>query len=239
MVVPWAITTATGTQPAGWKAGLPIRRPWWLDGASHHRLLKPVLGHFHTRLRWAGVAGGADIAATSPPAPGSVEPRGLIPAMHGTLPSLRFHRDRCRLPAMENAGHVRWGHGREAPGSSCTQGDTCRGVLLAPPAGGPTRGRHAGGSSCWDPVLVPKPVCTLRAAGAVRGPGQAPSPSPPHLELGQSPPWLGWEKPLNQGHLPGDWRLSEPHEPLSCQGRDARHPGSQAPATPGQRRLGS
>lgn len=180
--------------------------------------------------------------------------------MHGSLLPLQFHGDHFRLPAMENAGHTRCGHSRETRGGFCPWGNTCRGMLPAPLGRGSHWGRHAWGllgseqehgshpqgqagsdaavaPLVRDPVPVPKPGCALRAAGLRkgRGPGQAPSPSPPGLEPGQSPPRLGWEKPLNQGHLPGDWRLSEPHEPLSCQGRDARHPGSEAPATLGQR----
>lgn len=57
--------------------------------------------------------------------------------------------------------------------------------------------------------------------------GQAPS----HhlhtaLEWGQCPPQRGWEKPLSWGHLLGDRGLSEPHEPLSSQGRDTRQHSS-------------
>lgn len=180
--------------------------------------------------------------------------------MHGSLLPLQFHGDHFRLPAMENAGHTCCGHSRETRGGFCPWGNTCRGMLPAPLGRGSHWGRHAWGLlgseqehgspprvrqgvtlrwlllpgiQCLSPSL--DVLCVLLGLRKGRGPGQAPSPSPPGLETGQSPPRLGWEKPLNQGHLPGDWRLSEPHEPLSCQGRDARHPGSEAPATLGQR----
>jgi len=111
MIAPQATTTASGMQSAGRKAGLPARRPWWLDGATHHCLLKAVPGHFHTRVRWVGLAGGVD---TQPRVCGA---REAHPGMHGSLPLLQFHGDCFRLPAMENAGHEHCGRSREAQGA--------------------------------------------------------------------------------------------------------------------------
>lgn len=73
--------------------------------------------------------------------------------MHGSLPPLRFHGDRFRLPAMENAGHTHCGCSREARGGSRARGDTFRGVLLAPPG----RGSHWGQACPGTPVLWEEP----------------------------------------------------------------------------------
>lgn len=90
----------------------------------------------------------------------------------------------------------------------------------------PRRARQGGTRSvCRDPARPQARLNPRYCPGRARdGPGTGSA--PPGLEPGQSPPRLGREKPLNQGHLPGDWRLWEPHEALSCQGRDSSHPGS-------------
>lgn len=86
---------------------------------------------FRAGVQWAGAAGGGT-AATSPPTPGFVEPRGLVPTMCGSLPPLQCHGD--------HFWHTGCGRSREAEGSSHPQGDVCRAVLLAPPGKG---SRHA------------------------------------------------------------------------------------------------
>lgn len=131
---------------------------------------KAVLGHFHSRVRWAGVAVGA----------GTHHP--MVCGAKGVA------------TVSSGEGVPLWVAclGLQA-GAGSPQGQAGSDAVEAPVAG--------------DPVTIPKPGRSLCAARAVAGLGQAPSPSPPGLEPGQSPPLLGWEKPLNQGHLLGDWRL--------------------------------
>lgn len=128
----------------------------------------------------------------------------------------------CRLPWTGGAPGGR--HAQGLLDAESSPGSGCRDAAVAPLA--------------RDPVPIPKldAPCVHCQGCARAGPGTVSVTS--WLGAGPKPACLGWEKPLHQGHLPGDRRLSEPHEPLSCHGTDARHLGSQAPATARTEELG-